>query len=114
VAIGTATLSLVDVGALFRAALLVGAHRIILAHNHPGGSTAPSPNDWTLWRGVREAGELLRIKVEDSLLVTPDPARWLSLEREHQAAVQAEREQERDHYRRKRDERRRRADRSTT
>jgi DNA repair protein RadC len=113
VAIGTATQSLVDAGALFRAALLAGAHRIILAHNHPSGSTRPSADDWTLWRRVREAGELLGIKVEDSLLVTPDPARWLSLERDHQAAVQAEREQELEAYRQKRNERRQRGNRST-
>ncbi len=42
----------------------------ILAHNHPSGSLAPSPEDLEFTRSVQRAGELMGIELYDHLIVT--------------------------------------------
>lgn len=70
VAIGT--LDGVDVHPreVFRSAILAGASSIIVGHNHPSGSTEPSPDDVALTRRLRSAGELLGIPLIDHVIVT--------------------------------------------
>jgi DNA repair protein RadC len=55
---------------LFEAALRDKATGIVLAHNHPGGSLSPSPQDRELTRRVQQIGESLEISLVDHLLVT--------------------------------------------
>lgn len=55
---------------LFEAALRDKATGIVLAHNHPGGSLSPSPQDRELTRRVQQIGESLEICLVDHLLVT--------------------------------------------
>lgn len=55
---------------LFGAALRCKATGIVLAHNHPGGTCLPSPQDRDLTRRVAEIGESLEIRLLDHLLVT--------------------------------------------
>lgn len=55
---------------LFIAALRVGAHGIIMAHNHPSGNLKPSQSDIDLTRKVKEAGKLLDIQLLDHLILT--------------------------------------------
>jgi DNA repair protein RadC len=42
----------------------------ILAHNHPSGGLAPSPEDLEFTRAVQRAGELMGIELYDHLIVT--------------------------------------------
>ena len=72
--VGECRVTLRDV---FRAAVATNAARIIVAHNHPTGETAPSQPDIDLTRRMREAADLLGITLCDHLIVT-DGA-WLSL-----------------------------------
>lgn len=59
----------VDPRIVFRAALLVNAPAIVLAHNHPSGDTTPSPDDLVLTRRMIDAGNLLGIEVLDHLII---------------------------------------------
>lgn len=55
---------------LFKEALERDATGIILAHNHPGGTCFPSPQDRELTRRVRELGEALEVRLVDHFIVT--------------------------------------------
>lgn len=54
---------------VFRAALLANAATVILAHNHPSGDPDPSALDFQMTRRLREAGEVLGIRVHDHIIV---------------------------------------------
>ena len=56
----------------FKAALLSNSPAVIFAHNHPSGSPNPSPNDFALAQTLKEAAELLDIKILDFLVITRD------------------------------------------
>lgn len=66
---GSLTACPVDPKVVFSTALLAGATRIILAHNHPSGDPAPSPEDLDLTERLCEAGELLGIRVDDHVII---------------------------------------------
>lgn len=55
---------------LFKEALERDATGIILAHNHPGGTCFPSPQDRELTRRVAELGESLEVRLLDHFIVT--------------------------------------------
>lgn len=61
---------LVEIAEVFRAALLVGASSVVIAHNHPSGEPTPSPEDHAFTTRVREAGRLLGISVADHVIVS--------------------------------------------
>lgn len=44
------------------------AHSVILAHNHPGGSPTPSPQDIAVTKRIRAALEPISIKVIDHII----------------------------------------------
>lgn len=54
---------------IIKAALLIGAAGLILAHNHPSGYVEPSEEDKSLTFKVKEAGRLLDIRILDHLVV---------------------------------------------
>lgn len=66
---------------VFQRALLVNAHSIIIAHNHPSGDPMPSKNDDKITDVLRKAGEFLEISVLDSLIIG-DNGRYYSYEAE--------------------------------
>lgn len=66
---GTIDATVVSTRDIFQRALLVNAHSVIVAHNHPSGNTEPSRQDIEFTRSVREAGELMQIKLNDSLII---------------------------------------------
>ena len=72
VSIGTLTLSLVHPREVFKPAILLNACAIIAVHTHPFGDPAPSPEDRTLTKRLREAGDLLGIKLLDHLILGDD------------------------------------------
>ncbi len=66
---GSLNSSMVRIGELFRAAIQRNAAAVILAHNHPSGDSAPSPEDIALTRAAVQAGKLLDIDVLDHLVI---------------------------------------------
>jgi DNA repair protein RadC len=66
---GSLNASLVRVGEVLRDAVRTNAAAVIVAHNHPSGDPAPSPEDVSLTKAIVEAGELLDIEVLDHLII---------------------------------------------
>ena len=70
VAIGSQNASIIHPREIFRSAILAGrATSLILAHNHPSGSPDPSAEDRTITGRLKDAGELLGIKVLDHVII---------------------------------------------
>ena len=72
VSIGVEDASLVRPTCAFRAAVLLGAIRVIFVHNHPSGEPEPSSQDHDVFRRVSDAGELLGIEVLDFIVLGRD------------------------------------------
>jgi DNA repair protein RadC len=53
---------------IFRGAITVNAHAILIAHNHPSGDTGPSEADIRVTRDLIRAGQLLKIEVLDHIV----------------------------------------------
>lgn len=70
ISIGTLTASLVHPREVFADAITDRAASIIIAHNHPSGNTKPSKADIEVTKRLKEAGELLGIKVLDHIIIT--------------------------------------------
>lgn len=61
-----------DVKKLFAGALLCGASRVAIAHNHPSGHTMPSEADKLLTKKVVEGCKMLDIDFIDHIILTDD------------------------------------------
>ena len=59
---GSLSASLVHPREVFKSAFLSNAYCLIVAHNHPAGSTQPSRDDLETTRQLVAAGELLGVK----------------------------------------------------
>jgi DNA repair protein RadC len=68
VSVGSANSAPVSPREIFPGAILVGACDLIVGHNYPSGDLQPSPEDVTVTRKLKEAGELLRVPVLDHVL----------------------------------------------
>jgi DNA repair protein RadC len=66
---GSVNSSQVRVGELFKAAIRRNATAIIVAHNHPSGDPAPSPDDVAVTRAMVQAGKLLDVDVLDHIII---------------------------------------------
>lgn len=55
---------------VFRMAIHKGCSSIIIAHSHPSGNLKPSLADKVMTRELTKAGEIIGIKVLDSLIIT--------------------------------------------
>ena len=53
---------------LFRSALKHNANSLIIAHNHPSGDVTPSYEDKDIFERLKEAGELIQMKVLDCII----------------------------------------------
>lgn len=69
VSLGTINESIAHPREIFRPAIAAGAYAIIVMHNHPSGDPSPSPADHSITHRLREAGELLQIKVLDHVVI---------------------------------------------
>ena len=69
VAIGGAMAAVVDVKSIVRTALLVGAEKLILVHNHPSGNPTPSVEDKAMTQRVSAACKLFNIEVVDHIVI---------------------------------------------
>ncbi len=78
VSLGGQTETSVDLRVLFRSALEHKAVKIIVAHNHPSGSLSISRQDRELTARIKQAGDILQIRLIDHIIVaiadngTPD------------------------------------------
>jgi DNA repair protein RadC len=69
---GTLDQSVAHPREIFKSAVKHSAAKIIVAHNHPSGAVRPSRDDFKFsWR-LKEAGELMGIRVVDHLIVGID------------------------------------------
>ena len=66
---GTLTASLVHPREIYSRAILAAAASIIIAHNHPSGCLTISEQDREVTRSIKQAGELLGIKLDDHLVL---------------------------------------------
>ena len=69
VSIGTATASLVHPREVFQAAVGIGAVAVIVAHNHTSGDPSPSREDREVTDRLNRAGEVMGIRLLDSVVV---------------------------------------------
>ena len=69
VSTGSLNQSIVHPRETFKTALLSSAAAIILMHNHPTGDPSPSQEDLEVTRRLREAGDLIGIKVLDHIII---------------------------------------------
>ncbi len=69
ISIGSLNASIVHPRELFREAINARAASVILAHNHPSGDPTPSPEDISLTRKLKDAGQLLDIPVLDHVIL---------------------------------------------
>lgn len=57
---------------IFQRAIALGAHSLILAHNHPSGDCSPSKDDDQITKQIGEAGKVLGIKLLDHIIISDD------------------------------------------
>jgi len=69
VSIGSLSASIVHPREVYKAALLSSAAAVLFIHNHPSGDTTPSREDIEITNRLKEAGELLGIRVLDHLII---------------------------------------------
>jgi DNA repair protein RadC len=55
---------------IFQNALLLNATAFVIAHNHPSGNLTPSEQDRQMTKQLQSAGEIMNIKLLDSLIIT--------------------------------------------
>ncbi|KQR90439.1 DNA repair protein [Chryseobacterium sp. Leaf180] len=64
------TSTLVDVRIILQAALLCNATGFIVSHNHPSENLRPSPEDFKMTKKIKDASDLLSIRLLDHLILT--------------------------------------------
>lgn len=69
VSIGSLNQSIVHPREVFKCACLSNAAAIILIHQHPSGDPTPSREDMEITRRLKEAGDLMGIRVLDHIIV---------------------------------------------
>lgn len=67
--VGGTNQTTVDAGVVYRRALVLGAKKIIAAHNHPSGSLTPSGEDKRLTHLLVEAGKLVDVRMIEHIIV---------------------------------------------
>lgn len=66
---GTVNSSMLSAREVFIRLCLCGATYCVLAHNHPSGDTTPSKEDFEVTTRIKEAGEVMNIKLLDHVIV---------------------------------------------
>ncbi len=72
ISVGTVNASIVHPRDVFSPALEHNSTAVIVAHNHPSGSTDPSMEDRVVTSRLKEAGSLMGITLIQHLIVTKD------------------------------------------
>lgn len=68
VAIGCANHAPVHPREVFQPALVAGACAVVVGHNHPSDNVTPSAEDLAIEKKLKEAGELLSVKMLDFII----------------------------------------------
>lgn len=68
---GGLTATVADIRFICQGALLANAASMIVCHNHPSGNLAPSEADKQLTNRIKNAGDILDIKLTDHLILVP-------------------------------------------
>lgn len=66
---GSLTSTIVQPREAFIDAIRASAAAVVFAHNHPSGDPEPSREDWNITARLRQAGEILGIRVLDHVIV---------------------------------------------
>jgi len=66
---GSVNASFLHAREIFQRALMCGAVSVIMWHNHPSGSCTPSDWDKDVTQKVRDAGEIIGIRLLDHLII---------------------------------------------
>ena len=69
VSVGSLNQSIVHPREVFKTSLITSAAALLLVHNHPTGDPTPSAEDIAITRRLKEAGEIIGIKVLDHVIV---------------------------------------------
>ncbi|NVN90949.1 MAG: DNA repair protein RadC [Desulfuromonadales bacterium] len=69
VSIGSLNQSIVHPRHVFQTALISNAAAIICVHQHPSGDPTPSSEDISITRRLKEAGEIMGIKILDHIII---------------------------------------------
>ncbi len=69
---GGITSTIADARLIYVAALKAGASNIIICHNHPSGNLKPSITDQEMTTKLKQAGELLEIRLYDHIIITSE------------------------------------------
>ena len=67
--IGSANMGIVDPKSVFKSALLSGANRVMIIHNHPSGDCTPSQEDIDVTNLLIKGGRILEIEVLDHIVI---------------------------------------------
>jgi DNA repair protein RadC len=66
---GSLTASIAHPREILKGAILSNAAAIILVHNHPSGECAPSDEDIRLTQRIKQAGEIMGIRLQDHVII---------------------------------------------
>ena len=69
VAVGSLTAALVHPREIFKLALLANSAAVILVHNHPSGDPEPSAEDRAITERLKQAGDLIGIRILDHVVI---------------------------------------------
>jgi len=69
VSVGSLTATLVHPREVFKPAILANAAALILVHNHPSGDPEPSAEDRAITDRLRQAADLIGIKIPDHVVI---------------------------------------------
>lgn len=69
ISIGTLNSSLMHPREVFKIAILSNASKIMLAHNHPSGTSNPSLEDRLMTERIKDCGKMMGIELLDHIIV---------------------------------------------
>ncbi|MBU0648308.1 hypothetical protein KJ855_03965, partial [Patescibacteria group bacterium] len=69
ISVGTLTANIIHPREVFKPAIGYSAAAVIIAHNHPSGSTKPTASDTEITEQLEEAGNILGIDLLDHLII---------------------------------------------
>jgi DNA repair protein RadC len=69
IAIGSLNAAIIHPREVFKSCLLSSAAALLLIHNHPSGNTSPSREDIEITGRLKEASELLGIRILDHIII---------------------------------------------
>ena len=82
VSVGGTSIALLSPSNVFKSSILSNASLIMIVHNHPTGEIKPSKSDDDITATIGSAGEILNIKLLDSVIVGVGSNKYYSYKKE--------------------------------